>query len=131
MALDLIQKDQVRIPPLYRDVSECRDRFVIVSDAHDAFKEILETVCAAAIWRRKPLTRFLVWISSLSLEQLPVFHATLRPEVVCDMLTDVIVATPGGAVSFPLKTGHYIGRERGIWHGAEATHGRRHPEATA
>ena len=36
-----------------------------------------------------------------------------------------------GLCPSPLELGHYIGRERGIGHGEEATFRRRHPEAAA
>lgn len=55
--------------------------------------------CAAAIWERRPLTRFKQWIENVPPEQLPRARLVLSADRVCEAVADIAnhCGTPNGA----------------------------------
>jgi len=62
-----------------RDVSEDTDSAVAMSDTPEGLFEIRRPGCAAAIWRRQPLSSFQSWIDALEPDELPRARVILRP----------------------------------------------------
>jgi len=63
-----------------RDIVEDAAIGVGVADTPEGLSAIHRQGCAAAIWRRHPLTSFQSWIDALEPEQLPRARVILRPE---------------------------------------------------
>jgi hypothetical protein len=63
-----------------RDIVEDAAIGVGVADTPEGLSAIHRQGCAAAIWRRHPLTSFQSWIDALEPEQLPQARVILRPE---------------------------------------------------
>ena len=68
---------------------KAQDEVVVRSNAPDGLLAIRQPGCAAAIWERRPLSKFQGWIDDLSPENLPQSRVILRADVVCDALTNV------------------------------------------
>jgi hypothetical protein len=62
-----------------RDVSENTDSVVATSDTPEGLSGIRRPGCAAAIWRRQPLSSFQSWIDALEPDELPRARVILRP----------------------------------------------------
>jgi hypothetical protein len=72
-----------------RDIVEDAAIGVGVADTPEGLSAIHRQGCAAAIWRRHPLTSFQSWIDALEPEQLPQARVILRPEDVQEAIRKI------------------------------------------
>lgn len=80
------------------DIPEGLDRSVVTTDTPEGLSAIQEPARAAAIWHRNPLNAFQSWIDGLAPEKLPSSRLILRPELVCEALSNTCKScgTPEG-----------------------------------
>jgi hypothetical protein len=72
---------------------------VAVADAPEGLSALRRPGCAAAIWRRQPMSAFQAWLDAIPPERLPNGRVILRPEAVRDGADrlSAIAGTPEGA----------------------------------